>query len=89
VEVVGTPEFKAMWSQILHHAGAKVVDRLFSLSVEGRIDYILSDPEPTDMVITKAQTIGKPLCTTEWLIQSLLVQKVLDPNNHIKYKLAL
>jgi len=89
VEVVGTPEFKVMWSQILHHAGAKVVDRLFTLSSEARIDYILSDPEPTDMVIEKAQALGKPLCTTEWLVQSLLVQKVLDPTNHKTYKLAL
>jgi len=87
VEVVGTPNFKMMWSQILHYAGAKIVDRMFT--TESRIDFILSDPEPTDMVIEKAQSLGKPLCTSEWVVQSLLVQKVLDPNIHKSYRLAI
>jgi hypothetical protein len=52
------------------------VDLLASHSFE----FILTDPEPTDIVEQKAKELGVPLCTTEWLIQCLICQKVLSPD---------
>jgi len=87
IEIVGSTDFKEQWSQVIYEGGGKLVTRLFS-SIESRIDFILSDSEPTEIVINKAKSLGQPLCSIEWLIQSLISQKVQNPNSHNEYRVT-
>jgi hypothetical protein len=66
------------WTQILRAAGAKVVSRLFTK--HEKIDYILSDSEPSDIVLKKARQLDPPvpLCSSEWAIQCLIERKLLS-----------
>jgi len=81
IEVIGNPEFKSNWTEILRAAGAKVVDRLFT-SNEGRIDFILSDPEPSKFMIRKAKELKKALCSTDWVIQCIINNRFINPSSN-------
>jgi hypothetical protein len=84
VEVVGPSEFKDLWGLVLREGGAKVVKRLYTPQ-EKRIECIVSDPDPTAYLATKFEELQIPVVSKEWIIQSLLSQKMLpldDPNFH-------
>lgn len=89
VQIIGIPSFQAQWKTILTQAGAKIVDRLSRTADYGRIDFVLSDSEPTDLSITQATQRGLPLCTIDWALQSIIQRKVQDPKSKPAYSLNI
>ncbi|ELR22641.1 BRCA1 C Terminus (BRCT) domain containing protein [Acanthamoeba castellanii str. Neff] len=77
VEVVGTPEFKNLWKLVLKEGGAKVVERLFTPQ-EDRVECIVSPPDPDDYLKVKFKKLRVPVVGKQWIIQSLLSQKMAD-----------
>lgn len=89
VQIIGIPSFQAQWKSILTQAGAKIVDRLYQTADYGRIDFVLSDSEPTDLSIQQATDRGLQLCTIDWALQSIIQRKVQDPKSKPAYTLNI
>jgi len=78
IEVFGeTAEFKCIWTMILKEAGAKVVERLFSSSA-CRLDCILTDERPTEIVVERANKLHIPLVRTVWIVECLKCQRLIS-----------
>eukprot|EP01124_Arcella_intermedia_P002757 TRINITY_DN114_c0_g1_i5.p1 TRINITY_DN114_c0_g1~~TRINITY_DN114_c0_g1_i5.p1 ORF type:complete len:615 (+),score=234.04 TRINITY_DN114_c0_g1_i5:163-1845(+) len=88
IEIVGNLEFRSNWGPVLYSAGAKIVERVHGDN-QAKIDYILCDGPPTHLTKEKAKKQDIPLCTLEWLIQSLLSQKAKDPTTHPSLSIPL
>lgn len=58
---------------MLKEGGAKVVQRLYTPQ-EGRIECIVSDPNPTDYLAAKFRELEVPVVSKEWIVQSLFAQ---------------
>ena len=78
IEVIGIPAFQAQWKQTLKAAGARIVSRMDAVR-EDRIDFIVSDTEPTDLMIKIAKERKLPLCTIDWALQTIIQRKIQDP----------
>lgn len=89
VQIIGIPAFQNQWKSILKQAGARIVDRLDAARDFGRIDFVLSDSEPTDLSIQLATSRGLPLCTIDWALQSIIQRKVQHPSSKPAYTLHL
>ena len=89
VEVIGTPAFQQQWKAILRQVGAKVVERMDAAREYGTLDFILSDSEPTDLHIRLAVGRGLPLCTIDWVLQSIIQREVQDPKSKPAYTLNI
>lgn len=89
VQIIGIASFQDQWKTILTQAGAKIVDRLSRTADYGRIDFVLSDSEPTDLSIAQATERGLSLCTIDWALQSIIQRKVQDPKSKPAYTLNI
>ena len=79
-----TEFLQATWERLLREAGASVAARLFS-SREDRLDCVVTDgyPEPEDE--QRVKKLNKPMVSTEWVIQSLILGKPVSYDGDPKY----
>jgi len=70
---------RAAGGQAVQRLGWDWEDRGHGLSV------IISEPEPSQFVETRARKLGRPVLSAEWLYQCLLAGKILNYKAHPDY----
>lgn len=78
-------DFVEFWSRVCKSAGAKIrlVKSTNDLTATTK-GYILLDDEFPPEYQSRAERFHIPIVSTVWVIQSLIIGKILDPNAHPK-----
>eukprot|EP01123_Difflugia_compressa_P009404 TRINITY_DN310_c2_g1_i1.p1 TRINITY_DN310_c2_g1~~TRINITY_DN310_c2_g1_i1.p1 ORF type:complete len:466 (+),score=78.66 TRINITY_DN310_c2_g1_i1:137-1534(+) len=82
IETVGTSDDKSKWDNVITTAGGKAVNRLGRTEDKITLDYVVSEKYPPDRVQLDAHTLKVPICNLTWLIECLILQRVVNPKSN-------
>jgi hypothetical protein len=72
-------DFRRTWESVVRAAGGRVVNRLLASSDdEPRIDVVVTDPTPTQLVVDAATKLKVPLVFVDWVVDSLIAGQPLS-----------
>lgn len=76
-------EWKSDWKCVLRAAGAKIVDRIWT--APNRLDCIITQGKPDPRLITHAKSNKISMVNTEWVIQCIVNNTMLDYDSSFRY----